>query len=580
MNSPKSEENVKTMGNHKVNWKDINWKKFQRHVFRLQKRIFKASQRGDVGEMRRLQKLLMKSFAAKCLAVRRVTQDNQGKSTAGVDGVKSLTQNERLELVETLKLGTKAKATRRVMIPKPGKAEKRPLGIPTMSDRALQCLVKLALEPEWEARFEPNSYGFRPGRSTHDAIGTIFSSIAQKPKYVFDADISKCFDRIDHKALLYKLNTFPALRRQVKSWLKAGYILNHQWEPTYAGTPQGGVISPLLANIAMHGMEQHIRNCFKSNSTSKHELGVVRYADDFVILHKDLKVLEVCIKGASEFLASIGLELHPEKTKIVHTLNSYGSHKPGFNFLGFNIRQYNIGKHQGRKKRDYVTLIKPQKEKVQAHHQKLADIIVKMKGMPLAALIGKLNPIIKGWSNYYRAVVSKETFGKLDQLLYWNLRNWGKRRHPTKTGKWVYERYWHRIHQGDYDAMTFSTSQEGKNPCWLLSHARTPIVRHKKVKGAKSPFDGDLIYWSTRLGEHPEMDATVAKLLKRQEGKCAYCRLNFMDGDLMEKDHTVEKRFGGKNSFDNLQLLHRHCHDKKTAMMSVLASSGVKEAGK
>lgn len=567
------------MGNHKVNWKDINWKKFQRHVYRLQKRIFKASQRGDVGTMRRLQKLLMKSFAAKCLAVRRVTQDNQGKSTAGVDGVKSLTPNQRLELVERLKLGTKAKATRRVMIPKPGKAEKRPLGIPTMSDRALQCLVKLALEPEWEARFEENSYGFRPGRSCHDAIGAIFISIAQKPKYVFDADISKCFDRIDHKALLYKLNTFPALRRQVKSWLKAGYILKRQWEPTYAGTPQGGVISPLLANIALHGMEQHIRSCFKSNATTKHELGVVRYADDFVILHKDPKVLEVCIKGASEFLASIGLELHPDKTRVVHTLSNHNNQKPGFNFLGFNIRQYKIGKHQGGKQ-GFVTLIKPQKEKVQAHHQKLADIIVDMLAMPQEALISRLNPIIRGWSNYYSAVVSKETFGKLDHLLYWNLRNWGKRRHASKTEKWVYERYWHRIQQGDYDAVTFSTSQESKKPCWLLSHARTPIVRHKKVKGAKNPFDGDLIYWSTRLGEHPEMDRTVSRLLKKQDGKCAYCRLNFMDGDLMEKDHIVEKRFGGKNSRDNFQLLHRHCHDKKTAMMSVFASSNVKEAGK
>jgi len=338
------------MGNHKVNWKDIPWKEFHRHVYRLQKRIFKASQRGNVGTMRRLQKLLMKSYAAKCLAVRRVTQDNQGKSTAGVDGVKSLTPTERLELVETLKMGTKAKATRRVMIPKPGKAEMRPLGIPTMADRALQCLVKLALEPEWEARFEENSYGFRPGRSSHDAIGAIYTSINKMPKYVFDADISKCFDRIDHKALLYKLNTFPALRRQVKSWLKAGYILNHQWEKTHAGTPQGGVISPLLANIALHGMEQHIRSCFKSNATTKYELGVVRYADDFVILHKDLKVLEGCIKGASEFLASIGLELHPDKTRVVHTLNSHGNQNPGFNFLGFNIRQYKIGKHQEARK--------------------------------------------------------------------------------------------------------------------------------------------------------------------------------------------------------------------------------------
>jgi RNA-directed DNA polymerase len=568
------------MGNHKVNWKDIPWKKFHRHVYRLQKRIFKASQRGNVGEMRRLQKLLMKSYAAKCLAVRRVTQDNQGKSTAGVDGVKSLTPTERLELVETLKLGTKAKATRRVMIPKPGKAEMRPLGIPTMTDRALQCLVKLALEPEWEARFEENSYGFRPGRSVHDAIGAIYSSINKMPKYVFDADISKCFDRIDHKALLYKLNTFPALRRQVKSWLKAGYILNHQWEKTHAGTPQGGVISPLLANIALHGMEQHIRSCFKSNATTKCQLGVVRYADDFVKNHKDLKVLEDCIKGASEFLASIGLELHPDKTRVVHTLNSYDNQKPGFNFLGFNVRQYKIGKHQGSKKREYVTLIKPQKEKVQAHHQKLADIIVKMLAMPQQALIGKLNPIIRGWSNYYSSVVSKDTFGKLDALLYWNLRNWGKRRHTSKTGKWVYKRYWRRIEKEDYDAMTFSTSQDGKKPCWLHSHARTPIVRHKKVNGAKSPFDGDLVYWSTRLGEHPEMEATVAKLLKLQEGKFSYCRLNFMDGDLMEKDHIIEKRFGGKNSKENIQLLHRHCHDKKTAMMSVLASSNNKEAGK
>ena len=567
------------MGNHMVNWKDIPWKKFHRHVYRLQKRIFKASQRGNVGEMRRLQKLLMKSYAAKCLAVRRVTQDNQGKSTAGVDGVKSLTPKQRLELVETLKLGTKARATRRVMIPKPGKVEKRPLGIPTMTDRALQCLVKLALEPEWEARFEENSYGFRPGRSVHDAIGAIFTSIAKKSKYVFDADISKCFDRIDHEALLYKLNTFPALRRQVKSWLKAGYILDHQWEKTHTGTPQGGVISPLLANIALHGLEQHIRSCFKSNATTKYELGIVRYADDFVILHKNLKVLEACIKGASEFLASIGLELHPDKTRVVHTLNSYDNHKPGFNFLGFNIRQHKIGKHQG-SKQGFVTLIKPQKEKIQAHHKKLADIIVEMLATPQEDLITRLNPIIRGWTNYYSAVVSKETFGKLDSLLYWNLRNWGKRRHASKTGKWVYERYWHKIQQDDYNAMTFSTSQEGKNPCWLMSHAQTPIVRHKKVKGAKSPFDGDLIYWSTRLGEHPEMNATVAQLLKRQEGKCAYCRHNFMDGDLMEKDHIVEKRFGGKNSLDNLQLLHRHCHDKKTAMMSVLASSNVKEVGK
>ena len=551
------------MGNHKVNWKDIPWKKFQRHVYRLQKRIFKASQRGDVGTMRRLQKLLMKSFAAKCLAVRRVTQDNQGKSTAGVDGIKSLTPNQRLELVTTLKLGTKAKATRRVMIPKPGKAEKRPLGIPTMYDRALQGLVKQALEPEWEAKFEANSYGFRPGRSCHDAMVAIHININHMPKYVLDADIAQCFDRIEHNRLLEKLKTFPAIRRQVKSWLKAGYLLNRQWEPTHAGTPQGGVISPLLANIALHGLETAIRSCVNPNSTAQKALGIIRYADDFVILHKDYETLMRCKQAAEAFLQGIGLELRPEKTRIAHTLEKLGEEKPGFNFLGFNVRQYLVGKHQS--KQGFKTLIKPQKEKIQAHHQKLADIIVEMRATPQEALIKRLNPIIKGWSNYYSPQVSQDAFSKLDALLYWNLRNWGIRRHRKKTEEWVYLRYWHRLEQGDYSAMTFATKQKGKESFRLQSHANTPIVRHVKVKGTSSPFDGNLTYWSTRLGGHPEMDATRAKLLKQQSGKCAYCRLNFMDGDLLEVDHKIPKSLGGKDSLNNKQLLHRHCHDKKTA---------------
>jgi RNA-directed DNA polymerase len=207
-------------------WKHINWRKLEKRVYKLQKRIYRASQRGDVKIVRRLQKTLMKSWSAKCLAVRRVTQDNTGKKTAGVDGLKSLTQKQRLRLAKEIKLGSKVKPTRRVWIPKPGRDEKRPLGIPTMYDRALQALVKLALEPEWEARFEPNSYGFRPGRSCHDAVGAIFNAIRFKQKYVLDADIAKCFDQIDHKALLNKLNTFPTIRRQIRAWLKAGVMDN------------------------------------------------------------------------------------------------------------------------------------------------------------------------------------------------------------------------------------------------------------------------------------------------------------------------------------------------------------------
>ena len=261
-----------------VEWHSIDWRKLEKRVYKLQKRIYQASNRGDIKALRKLQKMLMKSWSARALAVRRVTQDNQGKKTAGVDGLKSLTPKQRLELVNKLHLGTKASSTRRVWIPKPGTEEKRPLGIPTMEDRALQALVKLALEPEWEARFEPNSYGFRPGRSCHDAIGAIFDSIRFKAKYVLDADIAKCFDRINQEKLLEKLNTYPTLRRQVRSWLKAGVMDGKELFPTSEGTPQGGVISPLLANVALHGMEERIKLEFpymtpKSRETWFHKKG-------------------------------------------------------------------------------------------------------------------------------------------------------------------------------------------------------------------------------------------------------------------------------------------------------------------
>jgi RNA-directed DNA polymerase len=239
-----------TQNNLTVEWKDLNWRKLEKVTFKLQKRIYQASESGDVKAVRKLQKTLIRSWSAKCIAVRRVTQDNKGKNTAGVDGIKSLSPNQRILLVNQLKLTGKSKPTRRVMIPKPGSNEKRPLGIPTINDRALQALCKIALEPEWEAKFEPNSYGFRPGRSCHDAIGAIFGSIRLKAKYVLDADIAKCFDRIDHKALLSKINTYPTLSRQLKNWLKAGYCVQDELFPTNNGTPQGGVISPLLANIA------------------------------------------------------------------------------------------------------------------------------------------------------------------------------------------------------------------------------------------------------------------------------------------------------------------------------------------
>lgn len=270
-------------------WKTLPWKKFQRNVFRLQKRIYQAEVRGDFKRVRNLQRLLLRSYSARCLAVRQVSQDNRGKNTPGVDGIARLTPKQRMRMVKDLRtFNPKPAPIRRVYIPKASDPkESRPLGIPTMRDRAGQALVKLALEPEWEARFEANSYGFRPGRCAQDAIEAIFNHIRLKPKYVLEADIEKCFDRIDHNALLAKLGSITPIQRQVRGWLKAGIFENGAVIAPEAGTPQGGVISPLLANIALHGLETALAEAFPKRNRPV----LIRYADDFVILHEDLETL-------------------------------------------------------------------------------------------------------------------------------------------------------------------------------------------------------------------------------------------------------------------------------------------------
>lgn len=553
-----------------VEWNTINWQKLERRVFKLQKRIFQASNRGDIKAVRKLQKTLMRSWSAKALAVRKVSQDNQGKKTAGVDGIKSLTPSARLRLVKTMRLGTKSLATRRVWIPKPGTDAKRPLGIPTMNDRALQALVKLALEPEWEAVFEPNSYGFRQGRSCHDAVEAIFITIKQKSKFVLDADLSKCFDKINHSALLKKLNTFPTLRRQIQAWLKAGVMDGQELLPTAEGTPQGGVISPLLANIALHGMEQVIKKYAESIPGTKRDnrsaFTLIRYADDFVILHENAQHLNVCRDLITEWLKDMGLELNPQKTKIRHTFVSMND-EIGFDFLGFNVRQYPVGKNHSAKNSNgkvlgFKTLIKPSNKKIKEHYQELCKIIDEHKSAPQKALISKLNPIIRGWANYYSTVVSKEIFESLDHQLFQKLQVWANSRHPKKSKSWINNKYWHTVGGNNW---VFSTKYGTEVVHKLLRHQQTQIVRHVKVKGTASPFDGNLVYWSARQGKNPQMPYRVTKLLKQQKGKCALCNLYFREEDVLEVDHILPKSKGGKDEYKNFQLLHRHCHDTKTA---------------
>ncbi|MGI0480139.1 group II intron reverse transcriptase/maturase [Geminocystis sp. CENA526] len=547
-------------------WSSIQWKIVEKQVFRLQKRIYRASQNGNVKLVHSLQRLLIKSYYGKLLATRKVTQDNQGKKTAGVDGVKSLTPKRRLEITGRLKLRGKCKPTRRVNIPKPN-GETRPLGIPCMEDRIKQCLVKLAIEPQWEAKFESNSYGFRPARSCQDAIEAIFNAIRYQPKYVLDADIAKCFDRIDHYKLLAKLETYPQLRREIKSWLKSGYMDGKQLFPTKEGTPQGGVISPLLANIALHGMEIEIKKfarTWKGNKRdNENSLSIIRYADDFVILHKDIKRIIQCKEIIENWLMDLGLELKPSKTRISHTLNEYEGNI-GFDFLGFNIQQYEVGKtHTGKcvgMPLGFKTIIKPSKEKIKSHIKRIGDIIRKHKSSPQIALIKELNPIIRGWANYYSSVCSKETYSKCDHLLYQQLKRWAERRHPNKSKSWVARKYWHTYGLRNW---VFSTKDE--DGISLLSHSETEIKRHTKVRGEKSPFDGDWIYWTSRIGKHPEVSTRMATLLKRQKGKCNHCGLNFKSDDLLEIDHIIPKSKGGKDMYNNLQVLHRHCHDDKTA---------------
>jgi len=432
--------------------------------------------------------------------------------------------------------------------------------MPVMETRSQQALVKLALEPEWECKFEPNSYGFRPGRSCHDAIAAIFITIAHKAKYVLDADIKGAFDHINHEALLKKLNTYPAMRQTIKAWLKAGIIDNGVFEETPRGTPQGGVVSPLLMNIALHGMETELMKAYRTKADQPQ---FVRYADDLVVLHPTEEGVKKAREVLETWLLDMGLELKPSKTRIAHTLQEYQG-RAGFDFLGFTIRQFPVGKtHAGRANQygpplGFKTLIKPSKEAIQRHIAEMRTVIKKNKSASQGKLIKELNSVIRGWTNYYRTVAATETFNHCRHVLYLQLRAWTNSRHPNKNRTWIAHKYWHVD-----DGQGWIVKDQESATLW--EHPQTHIQRHAKVRGTASPYDGNLLYWSKRLRTHSMFNGMLGKLLQKQKGKCRWCELLFQDGDIVEIDHIIPRSLGGGEELSNKFVLHRHCHDQRHA---------------
>jgi RNA-directed DNA polymerase len=545
----------------KCNWDQIDWAHCTGYVRKLRQAIFRATREGDLPKVRTLQRIMLRSHENRCLAVRRVTQENRGKYTPGVDRVTVKTPKARGELVDTLANHEpwKPLPARRVYIPK-ANGKQRPLGIPAVIDRCLQAIVKNALEPFWEAKFEDSSYGFRPGRGCHDAVERIYNLASAKGnrRWVLDADIRGAFDNIDHGKLLELIGNFPA-RELVRQWLKAGYLEDGVFHDTEAGTPQGGVISPLLANIAFHGMEEALRVKFtlrkgRSYGTElrKTSVGLVRYADDFVVFCHTQEEAEQVKAKLKTWFAERGLTFSEEKTRIVNLYE-------GFDFLGFNVRQYKVTNS----KSGYRLLIKPSKAKMKEMGRRLKATFRRWRGFQVDNLIMDLNPVIRGWANYFRTGVAARVFERLDHYCFKLQRRWVGRKHPQKNWGWRKRRYWGNFVKGYQWCF-------GRKDLYLLMFGSFPIERHTMVRRFASWDDPDLQgYWDERKVREIERKLTVfkRKVAKQQGYVCPVCKEHLANDEELHQHHLKPKAEGGRNNLANLVLVHMYCHQATHAAM-------------